>query len=61
MKKDIFQDLEEVKAKKKGWSRDFEVKDYKAIKEAEYDKLADLVRNNIDMEKVYKIIFDRDI
>lgn len=48
-------------AKKKGLSRAFEVKDYKAIKEAEYDKLADLVRNNIDMEKVYKIIFDRDI
>ncbi len=57
VKKDIFQDLEEVKL----MSRDFEVKDYKAIKEAEYDKLADLVRNNIDMEKVYKIIFDRDI
>jgi adenosylcobyric acid synthase len=29
--------------------------DYQAFKEAEYDKLADLVRNNIDMEYIYSL------
>ncbi len=30
--------------------------DYQAFKEAEYDKLADIVRENIDMEYIYDII-----
>lgn len=30
--------------------------DYKSLKEAEYDKLADLVRKNVDLEKIKQII-----
>ena len=48
-------------AKARGLSRTFEVKDYRAIKNEEYNKLADLIRENVDMEKVYNIIFSRDI
>lgn len=45
-------------AKKKGLDKKIDVKNYKSIKEAEYDKLADLIRENVDMEKIYKIIFE---
>ena len=48
-------------AKARGLARAFEVKDYRAIKNEEYNKLADLIRENVDMEKVYNIIFSRDI
>lgn len=33
--------------------------DVKAYKEAEYDKLADLVRKSLDMEKIYQIMGGR--
>lgn len=48
-------------AEKKGLARTFKVENYKAIKENEYNKLADLIRNNIDMKKVYQIIFGIEI
>ena len=31
----------------------------KAYKEAEYDKLADLIRKSLDMEKIYEIMGGR--
>ena len=33
--------------------------DMKAYKEAEYDKLADLIRKSLDMEKIYEIMGGR--
>ncbi|MBR1623342.1 MAG: cobyric acid synthase CobQ, partial [Pseudobutyrivibrio sp.] len=32
------------------------VADYHSIKEAEYDKLADIIRENLDMEFIYRLI-----
>ena len=34
----------------------FEVPDYWEFKEQQYDKLADVVRNSLDMKKIYKIL-----
>lgn len=40
--------------------RDFQkVIDYKQFKEAEYDKLADIVRNNVDVNRIYEIVLRR--
>ncbi|MBE6013829.1 MAG: cobyric acid synthase [Lachnospiraceae bacterium] len=44
-------------AKRKGVElQELESFDYKAYKEEQYDKLADMVRNNMDMKKVYEIL-----
>ncbi|MBQ7147966.1 MAG: cobyric acid synthase [Pseudobutyrivibrio sp.] len=43
-------------AQGKGASLGTDSVDYRQLKEAEYDKLADVIRNNIDMELVYKIL-----
>jgi len=43
--------------KRKGLEKaDATVRSFKEFKEAQYDKLADLLRNNLDMERIYKII-----
>ena len=42
-------------AEKKGIALS-EVSDIKEYREKEYDKLADLIRNNIDMKEIYRII-----
>ena len=34
--------------------------DYAAFKETQYDKLADFVRRNVDMDRIYKILTDHD-
>lgn len=34
--------------------------DYAAFKETQYDKLADFVRRNVDMDSIYKILTDHD-
>ena len=31
-------------------------KDYWEFKNEEYDKLADIIRNNVDMKKLYEIV-----
>ena len=33
------------------------IEDYAEFKEREYDKLADCIRNNIDMEAIYRIVW----
>ena len=43
-------------AEKKGLSLSEKVMDYKSIKEAEYDKLANLVRENMDMDYIYSLL-----
>lgn len=43
-------------AAKKGTSLDNSHMDYQSIKETEYNKLADTVRNNLDMEYVYSLL-----
>ena len=43
--------------KKKGYDPDqIQVIDWKAHKEEQYDRLADIIRNSLDMEAIYKII-----
>ena len=43
--------------KKKGYDPgQIRVKDWKAHKEEQYDRLADIIRSSLDMEAVYKII-----
>ena len=34
--------------------------DYASFKEEQYDKLADHVRQHVDMEQIYKILTDHD-
>ena len=33
-----------------------QVTDWKAYKEEQYDKLADIIRENLEMERIYQII-----
>ena len=43
--------------KKKGYDPDqIQVADWKAHKEEQYDRLADIIRSSLDMEAIYKII-----
>lgn len=43
--------------KRKGYDpSDIQVKDWKAYKEEQYDKLADIIRKSLDMERIYQII-----
>lgn len=43
--------------KKKGYDPDqIRVTDWKAHKEEQYDRLADIIRSSLDMEEIYKII-----
>ena len=35
---------------------DVEAKDLKAYKESQYDLLADIIRENLDMKRIYEII-----
>ena len=44
-------------AEKKGVSlQGGEMEDYRTFKEKQYDKLADIIRENLDMKMVYEII-----
>lgn len=43
-------------AKKKGYGGEFEISRSNAYREEEFDKLADLIRANIDMKKIYRIM-----
>ena len=38
-----------------------EIRDYKSYKESEFDKLAEIFRKNLDMDKIYKIMDGEDI
>ena len=43
--------------KKKGYDpAQLRARDWKAYKEEQYDRLADIIRENVDMEAVYRII-----
>ena len=43
--------------KKKGYdAAHIQVRDWKAHKEEQYDKLADIIRESLDMERIYRII-----
>ena len=42
--------------KEKGLSAIDEILDYKAYKEREYDRLADIVREGTDIKKIYEIM-----
>ncbi len=48
--------LEEI-AKDKGQEIDLQHFDQASHKEKEYDKLADVIRNSLDMKKIYSIVF----
>jgi len=50
--------VEALLAKKGLTSADVQVIDYKKYKEQQYDKLADMIRKNIDMKKIYGIMND---
>ena len=59
----IFDEPEVVKGflqgvlKSKGYSIDsISVKDWRAYKEEQYDKLADIIRASVDMKEIYKIL-----
>ncbi len=47
--------VEEI-AKKKGISLNLQDTDYQSIKDKEYDKLADIVRDNLDMDYIYSLL-----
>ena len=47
--------------KQKGSSIIGEVLDYKEFKDKEYDKLADIVRKSVDMEKIYQILEGKNV
>ncbi len=53
---DLAYRLVEALASKKGVVLQAQDYDFNAIKEAEYDKLADVVRNNLDMDFIYSLI-----
>jgi len=44
----------------KGIGKITSIVDYKSLKEKEYDKLAKVLRDNLDMESIYRIIDDRN-
>ena len=43
-------------AEKKGVTLDAEAFDMQRYKEAQYDKLADTVRQSLDMQQIYRIL-----
>jgi adenosylcobyric acid synthase len=53
---DIAYILAQELAKKKGVSLDKQASDYMSKKEMEYEKLADIVRNNLDMDFIYNLL-----
>jgi len=46
--------------KKNQWDLDIETTDFNSVKEQEYKKLAKIFRNSIDMDKIYKIMDEKD-
>lgn len=50
-----------IAGEKKGVEINKEIRDYKSYKESEFDKLAQIFRKNIDMNKIYKIMDGEDI
>lgn len=43
--------------KQKGYDpSEIQVTDWRAYKEEQYDKLADIIRESLDMERIYQII-----
>jgi adenosylcobyric acid synthase len=56
-KEEVARTLVTCLAKKKGLSMDqIAVMDYKKYKEIQYDRLADTLRNHLDMKKIYEIM-----
>ena len=53
---DLAYRLSETIAESKGLSLEVEAIDYKTLKDAEYDKLASIVRENLDMDYIYSIL-----
>ncbi|MBO6129694.1 MAG: cobyric acid synthase [Pseudobutyrivibrio sp.] len=53
---DIALKLAKALASKKGMTLDAEGMDYQSMKEKEYDKLANIVRSNLDMEYIYSLL-----
>jgi adenosylcobyric acid synthase len=50
-----------IAGEKKGVEINKEIRDYKSYKESEFDKLAEIFRKNLDMDKIYKIMDGEDI
>ena len=52
----LAKDMAKALAEKKGISLEYSDQDWAAYREAQYDKLAELVRNSLDMKAVYRIL-----
>ena len=52
----IAYEIVQMLAEKKGIRLSMEAKDYHAFKESQYDKLADMIREHMDMEQIYDIL-----
>ncbi len=50
-----------IAGEKKGVEINKEIRDYKSYKESEFDKLAEIFRKNLDMDKIYRIMDGEDI
>ena len=50
-----------IAGEKKGVEINKEIRDYKSYKESEFDKLAEIFRKNLDIDKIYKIMDGEDI
>ncbi len=57
---DLAKRLVKEVAKEKGVKLEEETFDYRAYKDREYDKLADLVRNSLDMKLIYSILDEQE-
>ena len=52
----IAYEIVQMLAEKKGIRLSMEAKDYHAFKESQYDKLADMIREHMDMEQIYDML-----
>ena len=55
-KPEVAKGIAEALLQEKGMETDVEAKDLKAYKESQYDLLADIIRENLDMKRIYEII-----
>lgn len=55
-KPEVAKGIAEALLQEKGIETDVEAKDLKAYKESQYDLLADIIRENLDMKRIYEII-----
>ena len=61
-KKEIAQFLVDTLAERKGVTlSDAEIFDYKEFKESQYDKLAEVLREHLDMEQIYGMLREADL